>query len=96
MIVMRKVRLNVIGIVFLDEVDVVKIKRRNAKRELLRNIRALQTKLRVEKRRIQKELDRIQLEAGNRGYMVRNGKTTYVADSAVELDKIIIRSPAVR
>ena len=83
-------------IVSLDEVSTVLAKRKSAKRQFVRNIRTLREKVYQEKIKLQKEIDRMQLEAGNRGYLTRNGKPTSVSKDAVELDKIIIRSPAAR
>lgn len=81
-------------IVSLDEVSTVLAKRKSAKRQFVRNIRTLREKVYQEKIKLQKEIDRMQLEKGNRGYLTRNGKPTSVSKDAVELDKIIIRSPA--
>ena len=83
-------------IVSLDEVSTVLAKRKSAKRQFVKNIRTLREKVYQEKIKLQKEVDRMQLEKGNRGYLTRNGKPTSVSKDAVELDKIIIRSPAAR
>lgn len=80
----------------LDEVDAVVAKRTESKRELQKNIHALRAALQKEKQRIQAEINRIQLENGNRGYMMKNGEPTFTSESAVELERIIIRQPAGR
>lgn len=84
------------NIATLDEADAVIAKRAKSNRELDKNIRALRARLRASKRRIQGELDRLKLGVGNRGYITENGVLTFNAESAVELDRIIIRGPTGR
>lgn len=74
----------------LDQVDTVIAKRTESKRELQSNIRALRVELQKEKQRVEEEINRIKLEKGNRGYMTKNGTSTFTAESAVELERIII------
>lgn len=78
----------------LEEVKIVKDKRTQSKRQLKKNIRILYAKVREEKNRIQAEINRIKAEMGNRGFMTKNGKATFIPESEVQLDKIIVKPSA--
>jgi chromosome segregation ATPase len=67
--------------------------RLEALRELRGRIRDLRRDAYMKKVEAQKEMDRIKLEKGNRGLVIKNGQSTLTGQRAVELEKIIITAP---
>ena len=62
-------------------------------RELRGRIRELRRDAYLKKAETQKEMDRVKLEKGNRGLVIKGGQSTLTGKRAVELDKIIITVP---
>jgi chromosome segregation ATPase len=62
-------------------------------RELRSRIRDLRRDAYLKKIEAQKEMDRVKLEKGNRGLVIKAGRSTLTGKRAVELDKIIIKVP---
>ncbi len=67
--------------------------RLEALRELRGRIREFRRAEYLKKIEEKKEIDRIKLEKGNRGLVIKNGQSTLTGKRAVELDKIIIKAP---
>jgi chromosome segregation ATPase len=74
---------------FLD----VKIK---ALKELRQRIKNFKKQALLNKIRVQRELDRIKLELGNRGFVIKEGESTVDTKRAVELEKIIIKHSSIQ
>ncbi|MFA5362043.1 MAG: hypothetical protein WC335_02180 [Candidatus Omnitrophota bacterium] len=80
-------------IIGLQEVKASLEVRLQSLRELRGRIRDLRRDAYLKKVEAQKEMDRVKLEKGNRGLVIKDGRSTLTGKRAVEIDKIIITVP---
>lgn len=76
----------------LDEIKLTLQTRIQSLRELRGRIRNFKREAFLNKVKAQKEIDRIKLEKGNRGFVKKDGQSTLNAQRMIELEKIIIRA----
>lgn len=76
----------------LDEIKLALQARIQSIKELRGRIRNFKREAFLNKVKVQKEIDRIKLEKGNRGLVIKNGQPTVSTQKTIELEKIIIKA----
>lgn len=92
-VVRERLRLLEGKITNLQEVKASLEVRLQSLRELRGRIKELRRDAYLKKVETQKEIDRVKLERGNRGLVIKSGQSTLTGKRAIELDKIIITAP---
>lgn len=80
----------------LDEINLFQDKQSKALRELRQRIKNFRRQAFLNKVKAQAELDRIKLQLGNRGFVIKDGKSTVDTQRVIKLEKIIIKGSSVQ